>query len=255
MDIIITAGGSGIGRCLATQFASLGHRVFTCDINSDSLKDLGHENILSIPCDVSHPEEVDLFFDMIQSHTKTADVLINNAGVSGPTAPLEEMSVADWDRTIEININGFFYVSRRAIPMMKAHKDGSIINISSNAAFFGFPLRSPYTASKWALIGLTKTMAMELGAYNIRVNAICPGSVEGDRIERVIARDASSRGVSIEDVRREYTAQSSLGRFVTAQEIFDLCQFLASPSARNISGQAIGLDGHTEGLSLQLGNK
>lgn len=136
------------------------------------------------------------------------------------------------------------------MPSRKINSVGPVTNISSNAAFFGLPYRSPYTATKWAIVGLTKTMAMELGEHNIRVNAICPGSVEGDRINRVIQRDAEKRGLDADTVQNEYARQSSLGRFVTAEDIVAMVGFLASPAGVNISGQSIGLDGHTESLSF-----
>lgn len=255
MDIVVTAGGSGIGRCLVTSFAELGHRVFTCDSNAESLSDYDGQNIVALECDVSDASAVEGFFRSVREKTPSLDALVNNAGISGPTALMEDIPVEDWEKTVQVNINGMFYITRAAVPLLKANKSGSIINIASNAAFFGFPFRSPYVASKWAVIGLTKTMAMELGVHCIRVNAVCPGNVEGDRMERVMARDAQMRGMTVEAVRKEYAEQSSLKHFVTAGEVFDLCNFLVSSSARNISGQALGVDGHTEGLSLQMGNQ
>ncbi len=180
------------------------------------------------------------------------DVLVNNAGIAGPTAPVEEIEVEDWDRTIAVDLSGQFYCTRLAVPMLRASGGGCIVNIASNAAFFGFPLRSPYTASKWALVGLTKTWAMELGSQNIRVNAICPGSVSGARIEGVIERDASARGVAPDTIREIYEKQCSLERFVSPEDVANLVYFLCSDLGASISGQAIGLDGHTEHLSNKV---
>jgi NAD(P)-dependent dehydrogenase (short-subunit alcohol dehydrogenase family) len=143
-------------------------------------------------------------------------------------------------------------MTRLAIPLLRQSGGGSIINMASNAAFFGFPLRSPYTASRWALIGLTKTWAMELGTDGIRVNAICPGSVSGPRIDGVIERDAASRGMSADDIRSIYLRQSSMRVFVSAEDVANLIFFLTSSRAATISGQAIAVDGHTEGLSNWL---
>ena len=154
---------------------------------------------------------------------------------------------------MEVDLNGVFYCTRRAISLLRRSTNASIVNIASNAALFGFPLRSPYTACKWAMIGLTKTLAMELGPDGIRVNALCPGSVEGPRIRGVIERDATARGLTNEQVASEYQRQSSLRTFVEVEDIVAMVRFLTSRGGRRISGQAIGIDGHTESLSVDLG--
>jgi NAD(P)-dependent dehydrogenase (short-subunit alcohol dehydrogenase family) len=199
--------------------------------------------------DVSDVGQVQLLFKDFSSRFDQLDILVNNAGIAGPTADLEEIAPLDWDKTIAVNLNGQFYVTRLAIPIMKKNGSGSIINISSSAGLFGCPKRAPYVASKWAVIGITKTLAMELGPLRIRVNAICPGSVEGPRIEKVIENDACNRGCSPEEIRRIYACQMSLRRFVSADEIANMALFLASDMGAGISGQAIGVDGHTESLS------
>jgi NAD(P)-dependent dehydrogenase (short-subunit alcohol dehydrogenase family) len=176
-------------------------------------------------------------------------VLINNAGIAGPTARTENIDPEDWDRTIAVSLSGQFYCSREAIPLLRESDNGSIINIASNASFFGFPLRLPYTASKWALLGITKTLAMELGPAGIRVNAICPGSVNGPRIDRVIEKDAQEQGRTVDDIRTVYARQSSMRKFAEADDVAELAYFLASGAGAMISGQAIGVDGHTESLS------
>jgi NAD(P)-dependent dehydrogenase (short-subunit alcohol dehydrogenase family) len=196
---------------------------------------------------------VDALVQEIASRWGRLDILINNAGVAGPTAPVEAIEDDDWDRTIAIDLNGQFYITRRAVPMLKQSGGGSIVNIASNAAMFGCPLRSPYTAAKWAMIGLTKTWAMELGPDNIRVNALCPGSVKGERIDRVIERDASERNMSISAIREAYERQSSMRMFVEPQDVANMALFLSSSLGSAISGQAIGIDGHTEGLANWLG--
>ena len=179
-------------------------------------------------------------------------MLVNCEGIAGPTASLEDIDPGDWDQTIRVNLNGMFYCLKEAIPLLKNSEQPSIINIASSASFFGFPLRSPYTAAKWAVIGLTKTLAMELGSDGIRVNAICPGSVRGNRIDQVIEADAKEQGKTIEEIEKLYLAQVSMKTFVEPEDVANLAMFLSSDLGRFISGQAIGLDGHTEGLSNNL---
>jgi NAD(P)-dependent dehydrogenase (short-subunit alcohol dehydrogenase family) len=196
-------------------------------------------------------EQVDAMFADLARHHQRLDVLVNNAGISGPTAAVEDIDPADWDRTIAVDLSSAFYVTRRAVPLLRTTR-GSIVNIASNAALFGVPLRSPYAASKWALIGLTKTWAMELGPAGVRVNAICPGSVQGARIDGVIERDAMQRGMAPEAIRNVYLRQSSMRTFAEAEDIAAMVLYLCSDAGRNISGQSIAIDGHTETLSNWL---
>jgi NAD(P)-dependent dehydrogenase (short-subunit alcohol dehydrogenase family) len=193
---------------------------------------------------------VDRLFDEAMAWMGGLDVLVNNAGIAGPTGPVESMSIADWDRTLAINISGQFYCTRRAVPLLKAAGGGLIANLASVAGLFGYPLRSPYAASKWAVVGYSKTLAMELGGDNIRVNAICPGLVEGPRIEGVIRARAEAKGEELAVTREKYLSQNSLHTFVTAQDIADLILFLCSPAGQKISGQALALDGNTESLRI-----
>jgi len=249
--ILLTAGASGIGRTVAERFLSHGCSVHICDIDQAAIDSFLRDNPRASAslADVSDVQQVDaLFADFARLYGRL-DVLINNAGIAGPTADLEDVAVAEWDRTIAINLSGQFYVTRLAIPFMKRTGRGSIINMGSSAALSGCPMRAPYTASKWAVIGMTKTLAMELGRWGIRVNAICPGSVEGDRIERVIKRDAKQRDKPATEVRDVYQRQTSLRRFVTADEVANMAIFLASDLSASISGQAMSVDGHTESLS------
>jgi NAD(P)-dependent dehydrogenase (short-subunit alcohol dehydrogenase family) len=254
LRVAISAGANGIGRAIAEHFIRADADVAICDVDDVALRAFrqAHPDATVMRADVGNPAEVDAFFDGIGSKGQHLDILVNNAGIAGPTARLEDISVEDWQDTINIDLNSYFYCARRAIPMIRRAGGGSIVNIASNAAFFGFPLRSPYAASKWAIVGLTKTLAMELGPEGVRVNAICPGSVAGPRIDRVIARDAEARGLTPEQVATEYKSQSSLRCFVTAEDVVGMVSFLTSDAGRRISGQAIGLDGHTEGLSLQM---
>lgn len=256
MRVAISAGASGIGKAIASSFARQGAQVYVCDVDPAAVA-WSNENlpgVVAVEADVADPASVDDFFDRIAADGNTLDILVNNAGIAGPTGPIETLDVDDWRKTIDIDLNSFFYCARRAIPMLRANGGGSVVNMASNVAFHGFPLRSPYTASKWAIIGLTKTMAMELGPDGIRVNALCPGSVEGPRIDRVIEKDAACRGRTVEQVEAEYKSQSSLRTFARNEDIVAMVQFLCSPAGERISGQAIGIDGHTEGLSLRMDN-
>ncbi|MDP4822729.1 MAG: SDR family oxidoreductase, partial [Aestuariivirgaceae bacterium] len=174
------------------------------------------------------------------------DILINNAGIAGPVGPVESLSLEGWQQTLAINLNAQFLTCKNVVPVMKTQKSGAIINMSSTSGLYGVGLRSPYVAAKWAVIGFTKSLAIELGPHNIRANAICPGSVEGERIDRVVKAEAAQRGITPQAVRDEYTQGQSIKRFVTAEEIAALCLYLTSPAAHMISGQAIAADGHTE---------
>ena len=249
--VLITAGASGIGECLAKAFDREAARVHICDTNGDAIAEMlaSHRgSITATIADVSDPEAVDRLFEDVRSELGGLDVLINNAGVSGPIAPVEEISPEAWRRTIAVNLDGQFLCARKAIPLLKSARAGCIINISSTAGLGGCPNRSPYVASKWAVIGLTKTLAMELGTFGIRVNAICPGSVEGERIRRVMKEDAAALGKSLEEVEANYVAGNSMRILIQPEEIASLVLFLCSESSSHITGQAISIDGHTETL-------
>ncbi len=257
---IISAAASGIGLAIARGLCADGWQVYVCDQDSDALNTLAKTDPLltALACDVSDAGAVDAFYRAVEANLARRglsgiDLLINNAGISGPTARLEDQPLDAWLRTIDVNINGMFLMTRGAIALLRAKgSGGSIITMSSNAGLLGCPLRGPYVASKWALIGLTKTLAMELGPEGIRVNALCPASVEGPRIDRVIAADAAARGLTVGEVEREYKRQSSLRAFATNDDILGLVRFLTSPAGQRISGQALAIDGHTESLSLDM---
>ena len=250
MNIVVIAGAAGIGKEIAVQYATAGHRVFVGDINENSILDVNsvEEGIEASLIDVASYTSVKSFFRQIDRNVKCLDVLINCAGIAGPTSLLEDIEPGEWEKTIQVNLNGMFYCCKHAIPMLSNSKAASIINIASTAAQFGFPMRSPYSASKWAVIGLTKTLAMELGPRKIRVNAICPGSVSGERIDKVIQTMAKKQNNSIEEIQDLFTRHVSMKTFVEAKDIASICQYLSSDAGRFISGQSIGVDGHTEGL-------
>lgn len=249
--IVITAGANGIGLSMARHFVDQGATVCICDLDGAAVAAVNgsHNKLHGFEVDVANPTAVQSFFEASERTMGGLDILVNNAGIAGPTALCEEVSIEDWRRTIDVDLNAQFYCTKYAIPMLKASGGGSIVMMASNAALFGYPLRSPYTAAKWALIGLTKTLAMELGPHGIRVNALCPCSVEGPRIDGVIEREAANRGVSANKVREDYQRQSSLRTFVSASDVAAMALFLVSDLGAKISGQAIGVDGHTESLA------
>jgi NAD(P)-dependent dehydrogenase (short-subunit alcohol dehydrogenase family) len=252
--VLISGGASGIGRRIAESFLQAGDDVHVCDESQAMIDEFVgmHPDASATLADIRNPADVGRVFDQLHSRGSGLDVLINNAGISGPIARVDDVAPDDWDHCIAVNLNGTFYMTRRAIPMLRDSAGGSIVNIASTAGLFGVPLRSPYAASKWAMIGLTKTWAMELGPDNIRVNAVCPGCVSGPRIEAVIEKDALQRKVPIDIVRDVYLRQSSMRTFVSADEIAQTVLFLTSDAAAKVSGQAIAIDGHTETLSNWL---
>ncbi len=252
--VLVTAGANGIGYVISKAFLDHGCQVHVCDIDEPAIEKFLNENPTAGAslADVSDQKMVAMLYGDVIDRYGRLDVLINNAGIAGPTAPLEAIKPEDWDTTIAVNLSGYFYCTRLAIPLLKAAGGGSIINIASSAALFGCPNRAPYVASKWAVIGVTKTLAMELGKDEIRVNAICPGSVEGPRIEAVMQRDALERGRTPDEIRKLYTSQTSLKRLITPEEVAHMAVFLASDLGRSISGQTLSVDGHTETLSNAL---
>ena len=247
--IIISAGASGIGWATAKICLSKGAYVYLCDIDNKSLNKikkhpLANKKLFYYECDASDEDDVSNFFSQVNRKTKKVDALINNVGVAGPTGTIEKLSSEDWEKTVKINVISHFYFTKLAIPMLKKNKGGSIINISSGAGIMGFPLRSPYAASKWAVIGLTKTLAMELGKFKIRVNAICPGTIKGDRMIRVIRDKAKFLKVSKKKVEKEFVSMASMNCWIYEEDIGKMCSFLIAKDGERISGQAISVDGN-----------
>ena len=248
--VLITGAATGIGRRTAEAFLAEGCLVHICDVSPDAVDSFlgtGTGATASV-ADVSRRSDVDALFQDIKQQYGRLDVLVNNAGIAGPTAAVEDIDPDDWDQCIAVDLNGTFYVTRLAVPLLKASQ-GCIINIASTAGQWGYPNRSPYAAGKWAQIGLTKTWAMELGPSGVRVNAIAPGSVAGPRIDAVIERDAAGRGVPAATVRDQYLRQTSMRTFADASDIAAMAVFLASDAAARVSGQVIAVDGNTESLS------
>jgi len=247
--VLVTAGASGIGREFVRSFAANGAKVFVSDIDSKALDALAREvrGLVTRVCDNSKRSEIEAMVPAAAEALGGLDVLINNAGIAGPTAPAEKLDPDEWETVINVNLTGTFNVTRLAIPYLKKSTSPSIIIMSSAAGRFGFPNRSSYSASKWGLIGLTKTLSRELGEFNIRVNAILPGPVAGDRIERVIEGRAKLGGRSIEEERASAMSLLSLPRFVDPKDIAALAVFLASDAAKSISGQMLPIDNDTQG--------
>jgi NAD(P)-dependent dehydrogenase (short-subunit alcohol dehydrogenase family) len=252
LKIVITAGASGIGAEIAKTLSEAGGQVIICDKDQSRLDAFtqNNPNVIAVKADVSDEEEVLSLFATVKEHFGEINALINNAGIAGPSAKLEDTDFKDWQQTINVNLNGAFLCSRSAIPLLKLSGGGSIINIGSTSSFMGTPLRSSYAASKWGLIGLTKTWAMEYGVDNVRINTICPSSVNGERIERVIEREANYRNTSPEEIKDTYLRQTSLKTFIDAEEIAGMIVYLLSPLAKKITGQMLVIDGHTESLSM-----
>ena len=247
--IIISAGASGIGSATAKICLSKGAYVYLCDIDNKSLNKikkhpLANKKLFYYECDASDEDDVSNFFSQVNRKTKKVDALINNVGVAGPTGTIEKLSSEDWEKTLKINVISHFYFTKLAIPMLKKNKGGSIINISSGAGIMGFPLRSPYAASKWAVIGLTKTLAMELGKFKVRVNAICPGTIKGDRMIRVIRDKAKFLKVSKKKIEKDFISMASMNCWINEEDIGKMCSYLISSDGEKISGQAIPIDGN-----------
>jgi len=242
--VLVTAGASGIGREIVRAFAANGAAVFGCDIDSNGLKALAGEvaHLQTGVCDVSKREDIARMVTECAKALGGLDVLVNNAGISGPTASVEEMNPDEWEKVMQVDLTGTFNVTRLAIPYLKRSRAGVIINMSSVAGRFGYANRSPYCTAKWGLIGFTKTLSIELGEYGIRTNAILPGAVDGPRIQNVFEGRAKVSGQTVEQIRKEAMAVQSLKRLVDPRDIAALAVFLASDAAKSISGQMLPID-------------
>jgi NAD(P)-dependent dehydrogenase (short-subunit alcohol dehydrogenase family) len=248
MRVLVTAGAAGIGRTIAAAFRERGARVFVCDIAQAALDEMRalHPDVQGELVDVAQPAAVARMFASIVRLFGGLDVLINNAGIAGPTAAVENVTPEALEETLQVNVSSQFHCARHAVPMLKAVGGGSIINLSSIAGRLGFTMRSPYSASKWAVIGFTKSLAVELGESNIRVNAILPGHVNSERFRRVVKAKAEALGLEVEEMRRQYLDAVALKRNVEVEDIANMALYLASPYGANITGQAISVCGDVQ---------
>src|SRR5690349_24026882 len=242
LRVLVTAGAAGIGRAIAQTFVDNGALVHVCDVDEHALAALPAK-ITKTRTDVANLTDIDRLFEDVARHLGGLDVLVNNAGIAGPTAKVEDIKPQEWDRCLAVDLNGMFYCTRKAMPLIKAAGGGSIINLSSAAGLHGFPQRSPYCAAKWGVVGFTKSLAVEAGPDKVRVNCICPGIVEGERIDRVVDAKAKSLGVPREEIRTRMLAGTSLNTTVTAQDIADMALYLATGPGKRISGQDIAVCG------------
>lgn len=242
--VLITAGAAGLGRAMAERFSQEGAKVAICDVNAETLDEVrvAHPDWLVERADVASESDVDRLFQRVGESFGGLDILVNNAGIAGPTAPIEEIAPEDWQRTQEVSVFGMFLCVRRAVPLLRAAGVGAIINLSSSAGKFGFPYRTPYSAAKWAVIGVTKSLAIELGPDQIRVNAILPGLVSGARLDQVISARATQFGRSFDEQRVDMLARVAMRTSVEAGDVANLALFLASSEAARITGEALSVD-------------
>ncbi len=243
-SVLITGGASGIGRAMGEAFDRDGHRVWVTDVDEVALGSLpGHW--IRRRADVADEAAMAAVFDELATDGPLT-ALCANAGVAGPTAPIENVELDEWRHCVSINLEGAFLAAKHATPLLKAAGTGAIVLTSSTAGQYGYPHRAPYVAAKWAVIGLMKTLAVELGPFGVRANAICPGAVEGPRMERVLEREAAAKGTTRDALYEGYAAGTSMRRWVTAADIAEMAVFLCSDRARLVSGQIIAVDGNTE---------
>lgn len=250
LRVLITGGASGIGAAIGSAFVEADSNVHVCDIDDSALIQFKER----FPCcqttnaDVANGNQVASVLETQQTKFGGLDVLVNCAGIAGPTAGVDRITEQQWLRTIDVNLNGQFHFLHHAVPLLRQSKQANIICISSVAGRLGLPWRTPYSATKWAIVGMVKSLAIELGPEDIRVNALLPGIVEGPRMDGVIRARAELAGVGEETMRQEYLRKISLRRMVTAEDVALMCLFLCSPAGRNISGEAISVDGNVEYL-------
>lgn len=248
--VLITAGAAGIGFAIASTLSALGARVAICDIADTAIAEAKKAlpSVLATKADVAKDEDVERMFALIAKEWGGLDALINNAGIAGPTGGVDEISIADWRRCIDVCLTGQFLCARLAVPMLKAAGGGSIVNMSSAAGRHGYAFRTPYSSAKFAVVGFTQSLAKELGPHRIRVNAILPGIVEGPRIDKVIGDRAKQLGISHAEMEKDYLQKVSLRRMVSPYDIASMVAFLLSDAGINVSGQSLGVDGNVETL-------
>jgi len=250
LRVMVSAGANGIGLEIARAFVREGAKVHVCDVDQAAIARLAKSDtqLTSTMCDVSNRDQVAIFFEQGLAKLGGLDCLVNNAGIAGPTGKVEEIDPAEWDRCIAIDLTGQFNCVRLAVPHLRKSPNPSILNVSSLAGRLGFALRTPYAAAKWGVIGLTKSLAVELGGDGIRVNALLPGVVSGDRQKRVLTAKAAAKGITYEEMEELALSFTSLKEYVTPRQLADLVVFVASPLGKTISGQSLSVCGDTNML-------
>ena len=247
---LVTGGAQGIGLAITQALVAHGARVHICGTNAAALTE-ARQSIAGIStsvADITNESQVAAMFAEIEQQMGGLDILVNNAGIAGPTAAIEDITLDDWNHCLDVNLTGTFLCTRGAVPGMKQRRHGSIVNIGSVASRLAFPRRSPYSATKYGVIGLTETWATELGPHQIRVNAVLPGIVEGPRQDRVLNASAEAAGVSMEEMRQRVLQRVSLRSMVSADDIAAAVVFLCSGAGASITGQSLPVDGNVETL-------
>ncbi len=249
--VIVTGAAAGIGLETARAFLDEGARVAVCDIDRSSVDQLAESDpaLSASVCDVADRDATADFITRMARKLGGLDTLVNNAGIAGPTGAVDDIAPEEWDRCISVCLTGQFNAVRAAVPLLRLSGNPSIINMSSLAGRVGFRLRSPYAAAKWGVIGLTKSLSIELGSAGIRVNAVMPGLVAGDRQRRVLEAKAQRLGCSFSEVEAQAFSYTSIQEYVTPRQISDQILFLASIRGRTVSGQAISVCGDTQMLA------
>ncbi|MGG5822710.1 SDR family NAD(P)-dependent oxidoreductase [Falsiroseomonas sp. HW251] len=241
---VVTGGGSGIGRAIARRFARAGARVVVAGRREAAIAAVAAETHgIAVTCDVTRLDDVEALFARALAWGGSCDVFVNNAGQTGPVGALAEVDLDAWRACIEVNLFGAMHGLRVAARIMAAQGRGSIINMSSRMGLHGYPMRSAYSATKFALIGMTEAVAREVGPRGVRVNALCPGAVSGELMERVIAARAAAEGRPPEEIiRRDYTDSAALRRWLSPEEVADAALFLASDASSAVTGERIRVD-------------
>lgn len=249
--VIVTAAAAGIGLEVAKAFLNEGAVVEICDVDEAAIRELNTAlpAVKTTLCDVTDRAMVSSFVNDAANRMGGVDILINNAGIAGPTAKVEDVHPEDWDATLNVCLTGQFNCTRVAIPYLRKSKNPSVVNMSSAAGRMGFAMRTPYAAAKWGTIGFTKSLAIELGGDGIRVNAILPGLVAGDRQRRVMEAKSQQKGKTFSEIEAEAFSYTSIKEYVTATQLADHILFITSPKGSTISGQAISICGDSRMLA------